>query len=118
MSEADKKKYLSKKRKAAKKAEAAAAVAATDNKAAAGKGGAKKEEEDLSSRRHYDKKGEEHALTSEPLEAALKLLKPALELMPKTHVDLYITAFEVYRQLNKLLPMCRMLAAAAQIDVR
>ncbi|EDQ92792.1 uncharacterized protein MONBRDRAFT_30756 [Monosiga brevicollis MX1] len=116
MSEADKKKYLSKKRKAAKKAEAAAAVAATDNKAAAGKGGAKKEEEDLSSRRHYDKKGEEHALTSEPLEAALKLLKPALELMPKTHVDLYITAFEVYRQLNKLLPMCRMLAAAAQID--
>jgi peptide alpha-N-acetyltransferase len=116
MTPAERKKMLSKQKKAAKKAaaDAAAASAAKDGK---GKKAVVKSEddEDKKVKADEDPMGELLMKTTEPLEEALKLLKPLMLLAPN-RIESHLAAFEVYVRKGKVLLMLRSLKRAQKID--
>ncbi|KAF1968332.1 NMDA receptor-regulated protein 1 [Bimuria novae-zelandiae CBS 107.79] len=102
-------KKIQKEQEHAKKAEA-------DKRAAAqAKATATKNEDGETKKEDTDPNGEKLLETKEPLEAALRFLRPMLELSPR-NIDAQNIGFKVYLRRNKLLLTLKCLNAARELD--
>lgn len=101
-------KKLKKEKEKAEKAEAERKAAAAAKATAKGDDGETKKED-------TDPNGEKLLANKEPLEAALRFLKPMLELSPK-NIEAQNVGFEIYLRKNKYLLALKCLQAAREID--
>ncbi|KAJ4296687.1 hypothetical protein N0V90_006735 [Kalmusia sp. IMI 367209] len=101
-------KKLQKEQEKAKKAEA-------DRKAAAAAKATAKSEDGEIKKEDTDPQGEKLLQTKEPLEAALRFLRPMLELSPR-NIDAQNIGFQVYLRRNKPLLALKCLRAASALD--
>eukprot|EP00053_Salpingoeca_punica_P018371 m.179800 g.179800 ORF g.179800 m.179800 type:complete len:865 (-) comp17416_c0_seq3:198-2792(-) len=107
MTEAERKKYLSKQRKAAKKAEAEAAQQEAKKPVPPPKKDGEKVDDDPD--------GKKLLSTATPLDEAAKFVK-TLQHVSKTFIEGHLVSYEVHRRKNKVLLMLQALKRAAAID--